>query len=118
MAVEYMKPVNIKIYQGNINTPNGFEYKGVALSSAGNGPSVIIPTQIRTVSVRLLVSGSSSGNVQYSLSTLAEVLADTAIWQEWDSGVVTAHTTDTANPVTAIRQVNVSGTTQLELRAQ
>jgi hypothetical protein len=118
MAVEYMKPINIKKYQNYINTKKGFEYKGVILSSAGNGGSVLIPTQVQNIAVALVVGGSSTGKVQTTVSPLADVESDNAVWLDWDAGVVSTNTADVAKPVTAIRQVNVSGTTQLLMRAQ
>lgn len=118
MAVDYMIPVNIKKYQGNINTKDGFEYKSAVLDSAGNGVSILIPTQIQNISVALILGGSSTGKVQTTISPLQDVLDDTAIWFDWDAGVVSASTVDVAKPVTAIRQVNASGTTQLLMRAQ
>lgn len=118
MAVDYMIPINIKKYQGYINTKKGFEYKSVVLSSAGNGVSVLIPTQVQNISVALVLGGSSTGKVQTTISPLEDVINDIAIWIDWDAGVVSETTADVAKPVTAIRQVNASGTTQLLMRAQ
>lgn len=113
-----MVPVNIKKYQGFINTKNGFGFKSTVLSSPGNGVSVLVPTQVQSISVALILGGSSSGKVQSTLSPIEDVINDTAIWLDWSAGIVSFTTADVAKPVTAIRQVNISGTTQILMRAQ
>lgn len=119
MAIEYMSLVNIPQYQGSRNTPDGFEYKGPEIATPSNGGSVLVPTQIRTISVQLIVGGSSSGKLQITLSSLQDVIDDNAVkWDDWDAGIITSITSDVTQPVTAIRQVNISGTTQLLMRAQ
>lgn len=87
------------------------------LASPGNGASVILPANIRGVSVTLGVT-AGSGKVQATTSTIFEVKNDTALWIDWDYGVVSANSQDFMLPATAVRQINISGTTKLELRAQ
>jgi hypothetical protein len=87
------------------------------LSSAGNGKSVIIPAGCVQIAVTLEVT-AGEGKVQASTSLLSDVKADTAVWVDWPSGNVTVNTQQASVPVTALRQVNVSGTTKIILRAQ
>lgn len=117
MAVEYMVPINIKRYQGFLNTSKGFEYKGPEIVATGNGNPILIPTQVQYISVALIVT-TGSGKIQTTVSTKADVEADNALWFDWSAGVVSENTADVARPVTAIRQVNITGKTQLFMRAQ
>lgn len=88
-----------------------------ALTSAGNGSWIIIPTGIQIISIILNVF-AGSGSVQVTNSPVYEVKTGSPYVLTWDDGVVTSTTQSAVLPVTAIRQVNTSGTTILELRAQ
>jgi len=88
------------------------------LSAPANGDTVIIPEDVQNISVTLVVT-AGSGKIQATTDLLATVESGTGVtWVDWDHGVVTATTQDVAKPVTALRQVNVSGTTKLVMRAQ
>ena len=116
MAIAYMTSVHIQNYEGkNINI-DAWEYEDT-LSSAIDGSSVIVPENIKNLSVTLQIS-AGSGKVQTTTSKLEDVLNNNAVWVDWDNGVVTSTTQDSCVPITAIRQVNVSGTTKLLVRAQ
>jgi hypothetical protein len=115
MAVAYMTSVNISNYNTKLDDI-GWEYNDT-LATPGNGSSVINPDNVKIISVTLQIT-AGQGKVQATTSLLSDVLADTAVWVDWDAGNVTATTQDTANPVTAIRQVNTSGTTKMMVRAQ
>lgn len=89
------------------------------LSTPGTGDVFLLPDgsgKIDGLLVNLIIS-SGSGKVQYSLSTREKIIADNAVWKDWDSGVITATTDDVFYPVSAIRQVNISGITTIEVRA-
>ena len=115
MAIKYMTTVNIAGY-GAEKDKLGWEYAD-SLNSASNGDTVIIPDNVRFVSVALLIT-AGSGYVEATISKLADVLAGTGVWVVWDKGTITSSAQDSCIPVTALRQVNVSGTTKLQLRAQ
>ena len=115
MAVAYMTGVQIPQYK--VLTDFGaWEYKD-ELTAPANGDSVIIPTTVKSVAVTLEVS-AGTGKVQATTSLLSEVENDTAVWVDWDAGEVAVTTQDGVAPVTAIRQVNATGTTRFIVRAQ
>lgn len=87
------------------------------LTSPGAGHAILFPTGIENIAVTLTPSGGS-GKVQATTSSIERIKEGLAIWVDWDAGTVTASTQDYCSPVTAIRQVNVSGDTLLEVRAQ
>ena len=87
-------------------------------SSPGAGDTFLLENEsggFRTILVSLLVT-AGTGKIQYAISSRSKVLAGTATWFDWSSGVVSANTNDTLYHVSAIRQVNFSGTTVLEAR--
>jgi hypothetical protein len=94
-----------------------FEYDET-LDAPGNGKYILIPANIKGVSVTLGLDAASTGKVQASTSTIYDIKDDNAIWVDWDYGIVSSTSQDYMLPATAIRQVNLSGSTKLELRAQ
>jgi len=89
------------------------------LASPGNGVSIIIPAGCNNISVTLWCDAASSGKVQTSNSLLGTVKAGTSeVWVDWTLGTVSTTSQDSCVPVTAIRHVNVSGTTKIEVRMQ
>src|SRR6056297_3278798 len=103
MGIAYMNRVYISEYEVNIEN-NAWEYKE-ELSSSGNGDSIIVPVNIQNISVSLKAA-SAEGKVQYTMSTISEIEAGSALWHDWDSGAVTSNTDEFIKPVSAIRQVN------------
>lgn len=64
----------------------------------------------------LIMPGSGSGKFQFSTSPDAEVVAGTAIWHDWDLGVVTDTAWDALiSAVTGLRGVSVSGEIVIEI---
>ena len=97
---------------------NKFAYESEdTLTSAGNGVEHLVPVGINNVSITLKIT-AGSGKVQFANSSVADVKAGNGVYQDWDEGTPTVSTSVSFLPVTAIRQVNVSGMTQLLLRAQ
>ena len=89
------------------------------ISSPGTGDDMLLPDQcgrFDTVLVMLSVSGGGTGKVQYTLSNRAQVIAGSAVWKDWDAGIVSSNTDDALYHVSAIRLVNTAGTTILEAR--
>lgn len=117
MPIAYMQRVTIPDYENRIDN-KGFEYQET-LTSSGNGDSVIIPDCVSKISVTLEITGGGSGRIQATTNLLQDVLDDNnVVWIDWDNGVVAASTQDAMEPATAIRVVNVSGTTRIMARAQ
>lgn len=116
MAVAYMTSVNINTYDPNIKSIS-FEYEDVITGGAANGVSVLVPNNIKSIQTTLIIS-AGSGKIQTTTSSVAKVIAGTATWFDWIKGVIAATDQDSCKPVAAIRQVNISGTTTMQLRTQ
>jgi hypothetical protein len=105
------------IQEGN---PQSFAWeKEVDLAAGGNSDSILIPDDVKSFSVTVSFAGGGTGKVQTTTDKVATVKAGTATWVDWDLGVVAATTQDNAQPVTAVRAVQVNpGTMKLTARAQ
>jgi len=117
MAVLYMDRVNnySDIYQSR----DGVTYeKAETLSSPANGTPIILPPDTVNATFSLVVT-AGSGSIQATTSSLADVVAGTANWYTHPSGTVTASYAGEFVPsVKAVRQVNASGTTKIEVTAR
>ena len=118
MAIVYMQRVNLSggQYSATSLANPAYEHSDT-VAAPGNGNSVIVPADVKGISVTLKITGGQA-KVQTTTDTIANVLDDSAEWVDWDAGDVATTTQDYAVPVTAIRQVNASGTSVLQLRAQ
>lgn len=118
MSIKYMNRRKIDFNDPSYDKPFMFDYTE-ELSAPSNGDTIIVPGNVIGISVALEVTGGS-GKVQASITPVDEIIANESntIWIDWDSGTVTATTQDRCAPVSALRQVNASGTTKLTLRAQ
>lgn len=89
------------------------------LNATGNGQWILIPTGVQSVAITLDAT-LGSGKIQVSSDSLIDIknnIASKVI--DWDAGIVTnALSNDVFFPCTAIRQVNISGTTSIGVRAQ
>ena len=95
------------------------EIKSIFEPETGNGDSIIIPDNIKNISVTLEVGGSSSGKIQTTTNKVDDVINDNdVVWVDWDSGIVTVTTQDSSLPVTALRLVRSTGTVRMLIRAQ
>jgi hypothetical protein len=110
--------VDMALVNLEVRNPNKYawEYQET-LSSASEGVAVLVPAGVDNITLSLIVT-AGSGKVQYTVSPIANVKNNTANWVNWDAGTVSATATDAIYPITALKQVNVSGTTRLEVRAQ
>jgi len=118
MAIVYMTPVKVDRYDNTINENfRAYEYEDTITGGAANGDTVIIPVNIKSIQATLIIA-AGSGKIQTTTSSVAKVIAGTETWVDWDLGVITSTDQDSCMPVTAIRQVNASGTTTMQLRAQ
>jgi len=115
MAVAYMVRDNISEYDKNIKN-EVWEYD-YTLSSPANGDSVLIPVTAEKIIATLYVSPGGNGKIQTTTNKIADVKTDTnVVWVDWDSGSVDSTVQDSTLSVTAIRQINVAGTTRMMLR--
>ena len=89
------------------------------LDTPTNGDWILIPTGVQSVAVTLDAT-SGSGKIQVSSDSLYDITNDTATKvKDWDAGLLTGTLdNDVFFPCTAIRQVNISGTTSIGVRAQ
>jgi hypothetical protein len=82
------------------------------LAAPGNSDWILVPKGKSTVSVALNPT-AGSGYVEYTLSNVATVKTGSPVAVIWDAETVTTYTDDVLFKVTAMRLVNVSGTTQM-----
>jgi len=115
MAVEYMTAVDPYNTQKDII---GYEYDSGDVAAAGNGNWIIIPDNIRSVNAVLEIT-AGEGKLQTTKNKIADVIAGTDIVAiDWKLGSVIATAEDEhTGRVTAIRMVNISGTTRMLLNA-
>lgn len=88
------------------------------LSSPATGDDFILPDGVGKIDawmIHLILSGTSPrAVVELSISNRSEIIAETAIWFEWDYGEVFVSTRQTFYQVSGIRMVNYVGTTVIE----
>lgn len=98
---------------GYINSEYIYEYEDTK-TAAANGDSVLIPgdKKLKVISVTIIPT-AGSGKIQTTTSSVADVMADAALWDDTNAGVVASQTTMALELCTAIRQVNVTGSTKM-----
>ena len=104
--------------ESNRNKGSAIYESAETLSAPADGDTILLPDEsgrMDSVMVSLVVT-AGGGKVQYTISNRADVIAGNAVWYDWDAGAVVANTTDVMYHVSAVRQVNTSGTTKLEVR--
>lgn len=106
MAVQYMTHM----------TANGRHIHTETLGAGLTSDPLMLPSvygRMRSddrISVVCIPAVGATGKIQYTLSSVANVEAGSAIWIDWPSGNVTAATGYAINgPVTALRCINVAG---------
>jgi hypothetical protein len=115
MAVKEMNVAPTK--EGGDVGLKAFEAKD-ELAAPGNGESILIPDDVKTISVTVEPTGATA-KVQTTTNSVAEVKAGTETWVDWDLGAVAVDTNDTADPVTAMRLVQIgAGSSIMTMRAQ
>jgi len=93
----------------------GYEYHE-DIGDGLDGKSVLIPSISIPTKVTCTVDPSGTAKMQYTTSPLADVEADTAVWQNWPIGDVTVITSDSlVSPVTALRGVSVTGAVTIDI---
>lgn len=60
------------------------------LKDSGDSNAIIMPNSFDKITVMLSSVSGGNAKVQYSLSTLAKVKADSAIWHDWSVGNVSS----------------------------
>lgn len=88
------------------------------LESASTGNTILLPDgtgRFRKILVAFILT-AGGGKFQFTYSNRADVIAGDAVWFDSADGAVVASITDELYHVSAIRQINTSGTTTLEIR--
>lgn len=87
----------------------------------GNGDIYKIPSKSGAFSQCAIMFDcrNGKGNIKYTISSIESILSGSAVWETWDNG----ETTNTikslvTTPITGIYQINVTGTTRLEVLMQ
>ena len=95
-----------------------FEYDG-AIASGSTGEYIILPVGAGKVSVwnaALIVGSGNSGKVQYTISSKAKIVANTATWFDWEVGTVTSSANTSFENITGVRGVSISGAISIQVR--
>ena len=92
-------------------------YYQETLTSPGNGKWILKPNGTDGIGVTLVIS-SGVGKVQATTDSIDNIIADTATAVDWDLGTVSGTNQDSCVQLTAVRQVNISGTTIIKVVAQ
>ena len=118
MAIVYMNRVDFSStkYSAEGYNQRRFEFNE-SKAAAGNGNTIVIPPNIKGIAVTLEIT-AGNGKVQATTSSLADVLAGAEVWVDWSKGAITATAQDYVMPCTALRLVNISGTTKITLVAE
>lgn len=94
----------------------GWEYKEI-MTAGVNSDTIRIPplNEGAMVSVSLVIA-TGEGKIQFTTSPDADVIADSAEWQDWPLGLCTDTCSDALiGPATGLRLVRVSGTVGIEI---
>lgn len=84
------------------------------LSIPGETDWIIIPRGIDETEVGLNPTLSGNGRIEYTLSNVSDVIANSNIIAEsWSKGNVISYADTIFGKITAVRMVNISGTTQM-----
>jgi hypothetical protein len=87
------------------------------LTSPGNGAWILKPNGTNGMGVTLSIS-SGVGKVQATTDSIDNIINGSAEGVDWDLGTVSGTEQDSAVQLTAVRQVNISGTTKIKVVAQ
>ena len=115
-----MAYINMTKANVDVGLENKFAYEAeVSLAAVANSAWILIPRDIRNISVTLSVSGGGKGKVQHTTDPIETVKNGSPIAIDWDIGEVAVNTSDVAFPVTAIRlSQTFAGNIKLTVRAQ
>ena len=92
---------------------SGFSQFEISQATAGTSDAYVIPRDYNDLLIGIYPGIASSAKLQYSLSSLDDITAGTAEWQDWDAGSVSVDTTDTLYVPVAVRLVVSSGSATL-----
>lgn len=115
MAVVYMSGATIKAGDGTttIKGDAAGRHAYQTISTSGNTDTVIMDTVQpgESFNVAIMVPSSGTGKVQFTFDDIASIRGETANWEDWSAGSVTA-TTSSYFPaaVMAVRGVVSAGT--------
>lgn len=95
---------------------DGFSVKET-IADGENGDSYIIPTgEINSRITCTLIAGANTGKFQITTSPDADIVDESAVWQDWVKGNTTGTAHDVLiGPITGLRGVSVSGEIIIEI---
>ena len=79
----------------------------VTVTGAGYSDPIYIDYDVNLITVALIFESASTAYIETTLSSVADVTAETAVWEIWSNGTVSVYTSDTAYAPTAIRVRNL-----------
>lgn len=94
----------------------GFQHKET-IADGVNGASLIVNTGDTKGKITCtIIAGANTGKFQFTTSPDADIVAETATWQDWVKGDTTGTDYDVLDgPVTGLRGVSVSGEIVVEI---
>ena len=102
----------------DISARDIFAWEGLEILEApGEGAWFIIPAGCNSIQMTLIPT-NGSGKLQTTTDKVNEIKYGNPSAIDWPSGVITDPKQDYCLPVSAIRQINISGTTKFTMRVQ
>lgn len=102
--------------QSLTNEGFGFYYTEVSVTGGQTSDYVKLPYNAQS---SVAIYPNNRAKVQYSLSSIDKLEADTADWIDWPLGSINRNDSDTIiGTATAVRLVSVNGTARMEVLAK
>jgi hypothetical protein len=89
-------------------------FHSATVTNATSDP-LVLPSIGREVAVA--VSPGTNALVEFTLSSYADIEADTAAWYSWPSGTITADTTDSVSGAVSALRLTSTGASSWEVTA-
>ena len=95
---------------------NGYTHTETLVDGITSDPIVIPPLPPGGRVTCTVIAGANTAKIQFTTSSDAAVVADTATWSDWPQGDKIGTFSDSIiTPVTAVRGVSVSGEIDFEI---
>lgn len=89
---------------------NEFGYRVASATTSSVSDFILIPAEMVKVTVGVFPTPNRKAYAEYTIGSIAEIMADTAKWEKWPKKDVKKDTHDgIISSVTAVRAVSVQG---------
>jgi hypothetical protein len=95
----------------------GYHYEETIATGVTSDAIVIPPLKVGSKRVTCTIhAGANTGKFEFTTSSDAKITAGTAVWQDWNLGVVTGSNSDSlVGQVTGLRGVSSAGEIKIEI---